>query len=376
MLIRAQLLTSTQFAQVNLSDFSPPRERSELPGMENRDTRRRFEQWGKNPGCEANAVSAILGVSMVEVAEREGLTSTMGQSPFALQRGQRFERQLFGNGAELLRTELENAAVLPKGSQGFADFRMRLHGGSCANLNDARERTRELLSGLAEEGVTSKTPTIVAGATICVPGRAMLPEAILVLDAIVLKRKENQAEIVVGEIKTYPDRGGYTDGVELAGARAQSGVYVHGLQEVIEENRWTSIEVSKTGFLVLTKPGSNQPSIRAREDLHYQAVRAKRGLEKLRALAGQMVQSESALKDPVGAVLAAGVNYEESCVRFCDRASGCFARAVQSGHPAILGDDVARLTGTISLDRVRELLHGAKPQTQAERELVNLAGVA
>lgn len=35
--------------------------------MENRDTRRRFEKWGKNPGCEANAVSAILGVSMVEV---------------------------------------------------------------------------------------------------------------------------------------------------------------------------------------------------------------------------------------------------------------------------------------------------------------------
>lgn len=344
--------------------------------MENRDTRRRFEQWGKNPNCEANAVSAILGVSMVSVAEREGLTSTMGQSPFALQRGQRFERLLFRNDAELLRSELEKAQVLPKGSQGFADFRLRLHGGSCANLNDAREQTRELLSRLAKEGVTNKTPTIVAGATICVPGRAMLPEAILVLDALVLKRKENQAEIVVGEIKTYPDRGGYTDGVELAGARAQSGVYVHGLQEVIEENRWRTIEVSKTGFLVLTKPGSNQPSIRAREDLHYQSVRAKRGLEKLRALAGQMVQSESALKDPVGAVLAAGVNYEESCVRFCDRASGCFARAVQSGNPAILGDDVARLTGTISLDRVRELLHGAKPQTQAERELVNLAGVA
>jgi hypothetical protein len=114
--------------------------------MENRDTRRRFEQWGKNPNCEANAVSAILGVSMVSVAEREGLTSSMGQSPFALQRGQRFERQLFRNDAELLRMELENARVLPKGSQGFADFRLRLHGGSCANLNDARQRTRELFS--------------------------------------------------------------------------------------------------------------------------------------------------------------------------------------------------------------------------------------
>lgn len=95
MLIRAQLLTIAQFAQVNFSDFYHLARGLSSPGMENRDTRRRFEQWGKNPGCEANAVSAILGISMVEVAEREGLTSMMGQSPFALQRGQRFERQLF-----------------------------------------------------------------------------------------------------------------------------------------------------------------------------------------------------------------------------------------------------------------------------------------
>ena len=31
---------------------------------------------------------------------------------------------------------------------------------------------------------------------------------------------------MVGEIKTYPDRGGHTDGGELAQARAQAGVYI------------------------------------------------------------------------------------------------------------------------------------------------------
>jgi hypothetical protein len=343
--------------------------------VESRDTRRRFEQWARNPECEANAASAILGVSMVDVATREGLTPNMGQSPFALQRGQRFERQLFRNDAEVLRAELEKAAVLPAGSKGFGDFRMRQLGGSCRTLDEARERTLQLLGVLAKSGAGSKTPSLVAGATICVPGRAMLPEAILVLDALVVRKKDELPELVVGEIKTYPDRGGHTDRIELAGARAQSGVYVHGLTEVLDENGWTGrIGVGTTGFLVLTKPGSNRPSVRAREDLRYQAARAARGLEKLRGLAGHMAPSGAPPADPIAAILAAPIHYEEACIRFCDRASGCFARALSAGDPSVLGDDVARLLGTMSLDRVRELLHGAKPKTHAERELVTLAG--
>jgi hypothetical protein len=43
---------------------------------------------------------------MVAVALQEGLAPTMGQSPFALQRGQRFERQLFRDDAKVLRAEL------------------------------------------------------------------------------------------------------------------------------------------------------------------------------------------------------------------------------------------------------------------------------
>jgi hypothetical protein len=312
---------------------------------------------------------------MVDVATREGLKPNMGQSPFALQRGQRFERQLFRSDAELLRVELETAGVLPKGSKGFADFRMRHLGGTCRTLDEARERTIDLLAALAKNGIGSKTPSLVAGGTICVPGRAMLPEAILVLDALVVRKDDSVPELVVGEIKTYPDRGGHTDRVELAGARAQSGVYVHGLTEVLGENGWRGrVAVATTGFLVLTKPGSNRPSVRAREDLRYQAARAARGLEKLRALAGSMAPSGAPPADPIAAVLAAPVHYEEACIRFCDRASGCFARALADGNPSVLGDDVARLLGTMSLSRVRALLHGEKPKTHAERELVALAG--
>jgi 2-iminoacetate synthase ThiH len=63
----------------------------------------------------------------------------------------------------------------------------------------------------------------------------MLPEALLVLDALVVRHDETPRRLIVGEVKTYPDRGGYTDTRELATARAQAGVYVHGLDLVLQE---------------------------------------------------------------------------------------------------------------------------------------------
>lgn len=342
--------------------------------MERRDTRRRFEQWAHNPLCEANAISAIMGVSMADVAKRENLRPSMGQSPFALQRGERFERQLFRNNAEVMREQLVAAEVLLPEATGFRDLRMRQLGGTSRNLDEAQDRTLRLLGELASSGLRRATPNLVAGATICVPGRAMLPEAILVLDALVIRAKGKLAELVVGEVKTYPDRGGFTDRSELAGARAQLGVYVHGLEQVIADKGWIDrLSVAKLGFLALTKPGSNRSSIRVREDLRYQADRAARGLASLRDIASKMAPEGTPPEDPISTVIAAPMHYEEACIRFCDRASGCFAHALANGDPSVLGDDVARLLGTMTLPRVRELLHGAKPKSRREQELVELA---
>ena len=73
------------------------------PSTTRRDTRRRFEQWAKNSLCDANAISAVLGVAMGEVVEAEGGKRTAGQSPFALANGQTFERSLFQDQAARLR---------------------------------------------------------------------------------------------------------------------------------------------------------------------------------------------------------------------------------------------------------------------------------
>lgn len=340
-----------------------------------RDTRRRFEQWAKNPSCEANTLSALLGVPMAEVAKAEGLTPSTGQSPMALIRGEQFERLLLRDSAERLRGELERASVLPKGSAGLLDLRMRRHGGPMANLDDARAETTAFLQRLASVRDSGNlTVSLIAGGTISVPGGAMLPEAILVIDllAVTYSVVDSRPELVTGEVKVYPDRGGDTDRAELATARAQAGIYLHGLRAVLAElGLSSSISVANKGFLVLTKPGSNLPSVRADEDLEFQARRAERGLAQLRQVAAKMEANHGANPaNRLPVVRGAETCWTERCPSFCDRAQGCRSRALESGDPAALGDDVARFVGPVSLNRVRELLEGRAPASPAEQDLV------
>jgi hypothetical protein len=337
---------------------------------ERRDTRLRFEQWAHNPVCEANTLSAVHGIPMVDVAKAEGGRVTMGQSPFALARGQTFERGLFRGAAEQLRKALVEARVLDPAARGFSDFRTRQNSGKLANIDAALAQTTALLTSLSKVRTRDVEPSIIAAATICIPERVMLPEAILIIDVLVARwdATNKRPELVVGEIKTYPDRGGHTDGADLATARAQAGVYVHGLEVTLASMGLADkFTLSRNGFLVLTKPGSNFPSIRANEDLRYQAMRAERGFNQLEAAANIAFKDHGSAS--VDTVLAAATAYESACVGFCDRASACFNRAMREGNAAILGEDVARFLGPVNLTRAMELFDGDKPRTEAEKDL-------
>src|SRR5207247_6274061 len=105
----------------------------------------RFEQWARNPACEANTLSAVHNVRMADVATKEGLTPTFGQSPFALRRGETLERILFSRDAAVLIPALVDAGVLPEGAAGREDLRIRMNGGPLASLDAAIDRTAALL---------------------------------------------------------------------------------------------------------------------------------------------------------------------------------------------------------------------------------------
>jgi hypothetical protein len=267
-----------------------------------------------------------------------------------------------------MKEALAEAGVLPTAEAQFIDFRLRLHGGPLQNQDEARAQTSALLASLPASNPNDRSPLLIAGATIVVPGGVMLPEALLVLDALVALRDDRPPTLRVGEVKTYPDRGGYTDSTELAATRAQAGVYVHGLRLVLDElGIGSHVRVSNRGFLVLTKPGYNIAKVRADEDLEFQAKRAERGFARLRDAA--KITPKPDKDNPIEAVQRAATRYCDACVQFCDRASLCQKRALEAGDPAVLGDDTKRLLGETSLHRAAALLRGDKPENPAERDL-------
>jgi len=222
---------------------------------------------------------------------------------------------------------------------------------------------------------------VVAGATLEIPGQpVMLPDGRVSLDALVLRASQDgeAVELVVGEIKSYPDRGGHTEAADLATTRAQAGVYLHALRLVIADRGLDhALTSSNVGLIVLTRAGTNEPSVRAAEDLEFQARRAERGFRQMRS-AAQAIQPFDPADSETGIarVVAADTEFHSDCLSFCDRAPGCRERALRAGSAAVLGDEVANFLGAVPLQRAIALLDGDGPANDTERDLVNRLRVA
>ena len=339
------------------------------------NTRVRFEQWASNPECGANTVSAVLNVPMGTVAEKLGYQGNKGMSPFAIQRGNLFERDLFYNSAERLRSGLEMAQVLTANTKGFKDFRLPVHGGSEIKTRDEAVRESELFLKKLAAGNLTDVPSITTGLTLKLAKGVMLPEATLILDVMTIHPGEHSIWILrVGEIKIFPDRGGHTDPQHLASARAQAGVYKHALEEWIAIQKLDDVlSVSNKGFLVFTWPGSNWPVIRGNEDLFEQAQRAKRGFTQLDFVAQRVVGQEIEDFKPEAYsdwVARSETSYKEACWTFCDLAPRCQDNAIAKNKGIVLGNETARLLGLVTTTRALALLSGQKPETAFEETLV------
>lgn len=337
-----------------------------------RNTRGRFEQWAKNPSCAANTVSAVHNVRLDEAARKAGLTPSFGQSPFAIARGNRFEAGLFYEDAAKLRTALERKSCLPAGSSGFLDLRLKMNGGaSLTTVDQALKATEDWLSRVATDGAGGES--VVAAPMIRIPKGVILPEALLIIDAVTVVVTHERPRITVGEIKVFPDRGGHTDPQQLASARAQAGIYRHALElSVASLGLGNEVDIAPDGFLVFTWPGSNSPAIRAGEDLTYQAIRAERGFVRLEQVAASIVRDNDFSSDNptlIQRVLDADTEYSESCLSFCDLAPRCHQRALEAGDAIVLGAEVKRLLGSTKLERAIELMNGATAADDREADL-------
>ncbi len=338
-----------------------------------RDLRRRLDQLSHNPGCVANVRASLGGVAMVAVAQSLGLDAQEGQSPFAITRGISFEKSLFDEDAARLRLALVDKGVLPADTAGFVDLRPKINGGPLDDLDASREAFLALLRGFAHAvgSARLRLPGIIAGPTLRLGG-GVLPEGRLALDVVTVHPAPEPHPVVlrVGEMKVYPDRGGYTDPSELASARAQAGLYLYALRrEITAAGLDGALAVADDGFLVLTRPTYNLPSVRAHEDLRYQAERAAVLLAQAEALAPRVAEAPSDPAQAVRWVAEAPRNYGSRCMEFCPMAPRCHREALAAQVPAALGDDLAQRLGEVSLDRAAALLRGDSPVTEAERAL-------
>ncbi len=272
-----------------------------------------------------------------------------------------------------MRVALERKGCLPEGSSGFLDLRLKLNGGSrIMSVDQALAETEKWMRRIAA-GPASAEP-IVAAPMIKIPKGVILPEALLIIDAVtVTTTVDGRARITVGEVKVFPDRGGHTDPQQLASARAQAGVYEHALRLAVASlGLADDLGIATSGFLVFTWPGSNSPSIRANEDLTYQAIRAERGFNRLEEVALGVVRDDDFSADNptlIQRVLDAPTDYSEACLSFCDLAPRCHARAVEDDDPIILGGEVARFLGDTTISRALELIAGVEPADDREADI-------
>jgi len=346
-------------------------ELNELSIEDSRNTRARFEQWVKNPQCEANALSAVLNVKMTEVAKSLGYDPEFGQSPFAITRGLQFEGWLFKENAKVLHSSLVKTGMLREDESGLLDFRLTMNGGpKLKSIDQAIEKSTELLKSLSQPSQKSSS-AIVAGLSVRIPKGVMLPEATLIIDAALVTRINDSYLIRVGEIKVFPDRGGHTDPGEISTARAQAGVYQHALSLAVKAlNLENPPVVDTTGFLVFTWPGSNSPVIRPNEDLTFQALRAEQGFENLDDIAQNLIQNKPKdVSDHFEWVSHSRTEYRESCWGFCDLAARCQDIAIAEDRAIILGRDAARALGTVTVTRAVELMEGSIALTDFEKSL-------
>jgi hypothetical protein len=292
---------------------------------------------------------------------------------FALARGRTFEDGLVRDGGDRLLDALRRSEVLSSESYEFLDHRTVANGGTIADLAEAVRVGHEFLTALAQG---HRFDGAVSSLTVRIPRGVMLPEAVLIIDVLAVRTDGEHPEIAVGEIKTYADQGGHTSRHDLATARAQMGLYVHALDVTLDGLGLTDrIHVSRTGFLVLTYPGSNQPSVRSGEDLTYQLARAQRGFE-LMEEAALLMNGEYGSGDDddpdslIDMVRHADTHFQETCLTFCERADHCYQRALELGRGVVLGDDVERFLTGVSLTRVDELLSGSQPTSRVENDLL------
>lgn len=327
-----------------------------------------------NPGCERRAVLDAAGVDKRALAERIGFGARFGQSPFAISRGNAFEKLVKADrGAALLRL-LRDELHLAVGEDGWVDL----------GEGDREERyraTRELIAAAARD---PEAPAALADhplLTLDVGGRTAYVEPDLV--AFRVRSGDGGSDDGgsgdgalgdggsggsgpwrwhLAEIKSFAMIDGRADPVKVAEAATQAAVYVLAFQTLLKDLGLPVDLVATDVVLICPKDFTNTP-VAALVDVRRQVAAVRRQLDRLPRI-GVLLDTLTPgvtfdlSKDADGepnrdpaqlgtAVATVEARYAPECVSRCDMAFYCRNEAREAGSTDLLGRAVRDALGGV-----------------------------
>ena len=337
--------------------------------------RRRLEQLIGNPDCSTNTASALLQIPLSVIAKARGAEAGPGQSPFAFEQGILFERRILAtrkkDGLIPLQVELQKHGLLTEGRD-YEQIDFRTNG-----YERSFDDSRAFLDRLKEE--SNKGLQFLGSGFRFIADEIPPGGGDVEIDLILLSYSESDKKWIlrIGEIKTYPDRAGLTDPMQLATARAQAGLYRRLFMSWLGRIKLNSIiDIDEKGFLVFMNVRSAWPSVLPNESLLEQDERADKAValfnqkynsEEWSQWREANVTSEERLNQLVN---HATTHYTQGCWGFCPVVTVCFGKLIAADDPLILGSETKEILGDRTIEYVQKLISGEIEPTPADAEIL------
>jgi hypothetical protein len=334
--------------------------------------------------CRLAALGFAAGIDFDRLLAGTPYAVPFGQSPYAFQRGQAFERSLSRDGygplLSLLRSEL----------------RFKISDARIANLRNAYTRDRQGLRLRAHETRTllreivrrtGSAPNIIDGAVL----ETELGGVRAHFEADSLATTAG-GPVHTGEVKSFPVVDGRADPEKLAAAIDQASVYTLLARLTVAELGGDPAIVSSHVLLITPRNVGLTPTLQV-YDARSRIARVELLLSRapdIRQLAvdlppglgfAPVAQSAGAPERRIEALHAladaVGTRYVRTCLADCGLARFCRSRAFSSGQPSLAGPQTVRmLPGVATLDRAVELAAGAPPSPREEPAAAQLQRAA
>lgn len=320
--------------------------------------------------CNVRRVLDVAAINKASVARDLGFEMPSGQSPFALGRGNQFERRVkrdeyleliellrplgFDGAKADIRDLREEVPFAPRKADEVLTKRAKL----------TREAIIEIATGHAPPG------RIIDGAALAwrIGGMPVRLEA----DALAWWMN---GKLRVVEVKSFPVEWGQIPKEKVISASWQTAVYVAALQDLLVEEGLDPALVSTEIFLVCPRNTGLKPELVKHEvtpQLRLLRQHAGRDvpIAQIAERAGDVTVDVSKLPPSKrqlalrGAIARIGPAYQPSCLSACELAGYCRSCAQEDGDPSVMGGEVLQVAiGMTSLHHAAALLEGAKSKS-------------